>query len=382
MFDEGEVELDGRAWRTARRTREVEAGHVPHPYTAWDTNTGLDSLAEDLRHFESGDAARTFDLLVVGSSVAAGFGYHGAPRVARALKESGLFGASIRILRYGRGAFKQPQQLLLVAYLFSLGFEPDAVLCIDGFNEVLLGLDNAEGGTHPSYPDRGRWTSLVQGDLADPETFRLFREVVDHRDAAKRVADGVERWGLSHSYLLGRLSAWRFHRERAAWLDARERFVAHVGDGAVGKWMSGPPLEGGEATALGSSIAIWERATRDLHSLCAGRSIPFFHVLQPNPAVSGSKPLSADERVFLAASPRWVHAAEIGYPLLFEASERLRGLGVDMIDGTRTFALVDATVYRDAGHLSKEGERRFADFLAKELIGRSSACGWARDGAR
>ena len=126
--------------------------------------------------------------------------------------------------------------------------------------------------------------------------------------------------------------------------------------------MTGPPFEKGGAAV--ASVAIWERATHDLHSLCTGRSIPFHHVLQPNLAVPRSKSLSEEERAILIASPEWVHAAETGYPLLREASARLRRLGLHMIDGTTAFADVDGTTYRDAGHLSEEGERRFADFLA------------------
>ncbi len=47
-------------------------------------------------------------------------------------------GREIRLVNLGMGGYKQPQQLMTLVYLTSLGAEFDLVINIDGFNEVAL----------------------------------------------------------------------------------------------------------------------------------------------------------------------------------------------------------------------------------------------------
>ena len=48
--------------------------NVPHPYVGWDAGYGLQRLEEDLAYFQRGGGDDTYDVLLLGSSVAAGFG--------------------------------------------------------------------------------------------------------------------------------------------------------------------------------------------------------------------------------------------------------------------------------------------------------------------
>jgi hypothetical protein len=58
----------------------------------------------------------------------------------------------VKVLNFAHAAFKQPQQLTRVAYLFAFGYRPDVVIELDGFNETALAFENGRTLTHPLYP--------------------------------------------------------------------------------------------------------------------------------------------------------------------------------------------------------------------------------------
>ena len=60
-----------------------------------------------------------------------------------------------------RGGYKEPQQVNALVLLFALGFEPDVVIDIDGFNEVALGNNNQSLGFHPAFPSASHWSHLA-----------------------------------------------------------------------------------------------------------------------------------------------------------------------------------------------------------------------------
>lgn len=57
------------------------------------------------------------------------------------------------LLNFSAGGYKQPQQLLILAYMLSLGAEFDVIINIDGFNEVALPpSENLPARVNPFYP--------------------------------------------------------------------------------------------------------------------------------------------------------------------------------------------------------------------------------------
>ncbi|MGV2341075.1 MAG UNVERIFIED_CONTAM: hypothetical protein LVR18_46165 [Planctomycetaceae bacterium] len=66
-------------------------------------------------------------------------------------------------MRLALPGYKQPQQLMALNYVLSLGGEFDAVLNIDGFNDGALSiLENAQPKASIAYPSA--CTSLVMTD--------------------------------------------------------------------------------------------------------------------------------------------------------------------------------------------------------------------------
>jgi hypothetical protein len=116
-----------------------------HPYLGWDANVGFDQIDRDNHEEHTGESLGAWSILVVGGSVAAGFsGDEDATNAVSLILSSSpeIPRRRSKFMNLGRGGYKEPQQINFVVYLLSLGFKPDIVLNIDGFNEVALGNNN------------------------------------------------------------------------------------------------------------------------------------------------------------------------------------------------------------------------------------------------
>src|SRR5690606_10565907 len=90
---------------------------------------------------------------IFGGSVARFFCDQGIPRLTQVLERDPRYaGREIVPLCFAHEGYKQPQQLLVLAYFLSIGQELDLVLNIDGFNEVALGAYNYNQGRDISMP--------------------------------------------------------------------------------------------------------------------------------------------------------------------------------------------------------------------------------------
>jgi hypothetical protein len=179
-----------------------------HPYLGYEIVGGIQQLKDDWAWVQShpDPENKRYDILIVGGSVAQIFGQYGEERLKQVLKADPRFTErSVRLIKYGRGGYKQPQQALFVTYLLSLGFSFDCVLNLDGFNELALGTDNAALGTNPVFPSIPHWGHLAVGGRTDRagldmqiEARRLQVQVLESTDRALR-------YGFYHSAILG---AW------------------------------------------------------------------------------------------------------------------------------------------------------------------------------
>lgn len=97
---------------------------------------------------------------VFGGSVAGGFALAAqkSPEFSAQLaRVPAWHGKKVRILNFGMPGFKQPQQVITLAYLLSLGQQFDLVLNIDGFNEIVTSHRNWTSGAEPSFPSDELW---------------------------------------------------------------------------------------------------------------------------------------------------------------------------------------------------------------------------------
>jgi hypothetical protein len=300
----------------------------------------------------------SFTVGVFGGSVAQIFAFLGGDALAGEL--SGLplaAGRTIRVEAYALGGFKQPQQLMALNYLLALGHPLDLVLVLDGFNDVVLPIaENLKTGVHPLYP-RG-WPDRVQ-EVPDADVLRRVGEISYLRSRRADRAGLCERGPLAWSPTCHLL--WRsLDRRLAARVASLEEEVTTLPRRGRSFLVNGPPFTRPAPEALYRDLAAyWGRCSRLMADLCRSEGIPYFHFLQPNQYVAGSKVLTAEERrVAISDKELYRPYAEDGYPYLVEEGRRLGAAGVSFHDLTMVFSGVAESVYVDTcchfNHLGNE----------------------------
>jgi hypothetical protein len=349
--------------------------HVVHPYWGYEPAAGLRQLAADLSWFAGGDGAHSFDVLVLGGSVAAIFAEQGYPVLARSLaSRAGDSLGPARLMCYARGGFKAPQQATVLATLLACGVEPDLVIVIDGFNEVAIAAQNSASGAHPLYPSIAQWGPVASGGFTDRELLDELVAVRQAELAASEWSARAIRWRWHWSALLGRFARARFAALQADWAEAQNRSVACLTRLGVADAITGPPFEprrgdagqepGALARAVALSVAAWSATAENVRAMCDARGIACVQALQPTLHDVGSKPLTDAERAAGTATQSWIDGVTLGYPLLREAAAGLGARGVPLLDCTQLFATVAEPLYGDACHFDERGNALLAAALA------------------
>ena len=361
--------------RSRETTKRVDSGmrivgRVPHPFFGWQTLAGRADV-EQRKRAARRQSKDTYLTWIVGGSVANFFGRRdmGAQRLAQLLSEDARFeGRKVVIHNYARAAYKQPQQLNQVAYLFSLGLEPDAVINIDGFNEVAIGNMNAISGSDPIYPSISQWGAVAMPLEALPELEQKRRKLLSVRDRARRFGETVLDLGLYRSSVVG----WFSKRLLGNWRDKCKnldsnyiRALLDKGDSDI---LRGPTLGRKHESKWDAIVTNWVESSRSLNAMCTDRGVYYVHVLQPTLHDEGSKPLSEEELASSRVTKSWSEGARKGYPLLREASARLVESGTVFVDASDVFQGVTDTLYFDSCHFDKAGNDHLAERIAKEFL--------------
>src|SRR6185503_297529 len=112
---------------------------------------------------------RQFLVGIFGGSVARAFCDRGTPRLIAVLqRDQTLAGKEIVTLCFSHEGYKQPQQLLVLAYFLSIGQQFDMVVNLDGLNDVALGSLNNQRGLDISMPSAQHIEPLI--NLIDQAT--------------------------------------------------------------------------------------------------------------------------------------------------------------------------------------------------------------------
>jgi hypothetical protein len=344
---------------------------ILNPYTGSEQELDTGAVLE---HFRTQTAADEYSVLVVGGSVASLFGCRASDDLEKLLqKDPRLAGRTVRVLDYAHPTYKEPQQLMRVAYLLSLGYRPDAVINIDGFNEMALAYENATAGTNPAYPSFPVWGRLLQGfSVVDPESFDLTMEMWRLRKLAHDWIDWALRWRIYESSI-----AFRIVRSHVRGI-TNERFlvhtklnehIAHMAETMEArKQEQGPEFDRDPQRVFEQCARTWLESSISLSALCRSRGIAYLHVLQPTLHDSGSKPLSEEEKAIPPGPPAWRPAIESGYPMLRERAKELEQRGIAFLDASQAFADVRTTLYFDTCHFVPEGDHILAAIIAPYFL--------------
>lgn len=345
------------------------AAKVLHPFLAFDSpNTGK-QMASDLLETRAADS-EVYRVWIVGGSVAGGFGGMGAKHLKQLLEASPeLEGRIVRFSRYARGGYKQPQQLIRVMHLLVSGIRADAVLNIDGFNEVAIGNQNADFEVNPTYPSFAHWMPLVNTAQAGDEILGLFVDARRKNDELVAEIDDAIEHGALWSAIIGKLRRSRVSSLHRDYDRLRGEYLAMLGEATPEASLAGPAFEGTPQQAVVEAAKTWIESSRQLKLLCDAYDMEYIHVLQPTLHDAGSKPMSKKEVEKCGIANTWLAGVEFGYPLLRTGGKRLSAEGIRFLDASMIFAAIEDTLYYDSCHFNKRGHELLAEDIAPVFLG-------------
>ena len=354
--------------KTARRL-------VLHPYLGFAPNLDRGKDPEKRRlSFYDPQAPRPAERLVVclvGGSVAVQVNRSSevlAAALAEVFAEVPRFaGRPVEVVSLAVPGYKQPQQLIALAYNLYLGARFDVVIHLDGYNEVVLPYtENIRFGVFPHYPRAWRFYAATEGD-----SFELSQEIVRLRESRHRRRQLVADTPLRSSNFA--LALWKAadrrdrHRIRALTVEVQERLA----QGEKSYRVTGPRFEyRDEAEIFAELVERWRLGALQMDRLCRANGIEYFHFLQPNQYDPGSKPLTEEERkVAIRKRPSKANTAiENAYPLLRQAGAGLASDGVRFKDLTGIFRNETRTLYIDTCcHVNQLGVRLLIDAFVETL---------------
>lgn len=312
-----------------------------------------------------------FVIAIFGGSLADQVFYLGRNAMADRLRAHPAFrDKDIQIVSVALGGYKQPQQMIVLSDLLAHGAQYDAVVNIDGFNEVDSSLDNYEDGLNPFYPHN--WKLHARQGVDTDIIARVGRiEILRERRRALRSL--FARPPLYHSVFF--LTLWDVLDHRYL-VDLREQMAdldSRLSSRTLPPRVRGPVLTFEDHESLYRAIAlVWARSSVQMARLCEAHGIVYLHFLQPNQYVPGSKPFTEEERR-VALAPDYSGAERIPavYPYFQERAEELRELGVNFFDLTGIFKDERRTVYSDfCCHVNQLGADLIATAIADQIAAR------------
>jgi len=319
---------------------------------------GFRSEIEDYREVSEDD----FVIGIFGGSVANQLVLLGGDSIVATLSERWPeLDGRIRILNFGLGGYKQPQQTILLLEMILLGVPFDVVVNLDGFNEIALGAGDAAAGHHPIFPYRGFHLRTVEFSSGQPTpaAIELSAAILKARRESRRWREWLAA-GPGRSELVAALVGLRLQvlERRVAEAERALQDPSQAGRVAAVARIDAPCL--GEGFACWRLIAdLWERSSRAMAALAREESALYLHVLQPHQYLEGSKRLTAEERrVAYDPGHPWSRAVARGYPHLQRRAPRLSQAGIRFYDLTGVFRGSSETLYQDTCcHFNARGGR-------------------------
>lgn len=307
---------------------------------------------------------------VCGGSVAQHMSLDGEKAFRERLESTPEFrGREIRFVRLALSGYKQPQQLMALNYLLTLGAEFDVLINIDGYNEVALtAAENVRAKIFAAYPRS--WDARLQ-DVVDPRVTSMSYRLLQNRAARCEWA----KW-ITTSWFRRTKTANLIWIVREEWLKSAQNDLAmelrsHTQQSGQAFERGGPvQVFENDEKMYQHLTEIWSGSSRLMHQICHARGIRYLHFLQPNQYHSGSKPLSDEERTkYLVEDQEYGNAIAGGYPKLIAAGEKLRSEGIGFHDLTQLFAKETETIYCDCFcHYNQRGNDLLGTAVADRVI--------------
>lgn len=282
----------------------------------------------------------------------------------------------IIIYTFAVGGYKQPQQLFAIQYYLLMGAHFDMIINFDGFNDIVLPqVENIPFQTNPFFP-RNWYQRVFHGvERRQSKTFlgrqAYFKE--QRSIYAEQMNESMFRRSALKS-LLWKLKDDSLKRAIAqaeiAYLEDAKK-LPRINSKMI---ISGTKFETEDYDLMLRSIAqFWRRSSEQLEEVATANNIKYYHFLQPNQYVQGSKPMTDEERkiAFLEDSPvrhPYAKAAELGYPHLISEGAILVESEVAFYDLTMMFKDNREILYFDACcHFNSKGYDYIIDTMVDSI---------------
>jgi len=291
---------------------DVVVKPILHPYTGWQIDgkrrkPGCESekpedcytrikVATD-KPLEK-KAPNKLIVALLGGSFADGTASSGEQTLIRNFSRSERFkDYEVIIYNLAHGGYKQPQQLMHLAYYYALGAEFDFVINLDGFNEVAASYYNyRESAVHPAFP--ASWNFRVASSL-NQDFLKLYSDKQQLLSSHARLAS------INIKPLINRSPLANF-----LWRIINQRFITKLSaiDHAVASSKKqdnrdfayealGPDYDFKDWDSFFEyTSTIWRNSSLALNALAEGQGAKYYHFLQPNQYIDGAKQLSEWER--------------------------------------------------------------------------------------
>ncbi len=314
-----------------------------------------------------------FIIGIFGGSVGVWFCQVGVERLLAGLRQHQFFKSQTLVpLCMAHEGYKQPQQLLVLAYFLSIGQQFDLVINIDGLNEVALSSINNEQNLDISMPSASHLVPLI--NLIDKGTLTSSRlqsmaSIARYKDRLDGVTATLERTpSAAVAAVLSRYRTWLVNRYNQELRVFSTLPTTPAPDSLVGAIV---PTEQRSGAMLFADIArSWARASMVMRSMLAAQGIAYVHVLQPNQYFTSRRFSPEEAAVALNSASVFKSGVEQGYPaLLAEAAAQSLEARTGFFDGTPIFDAETAPVYVDnCCHYTRVGYQRLADFIARAVM--------------
>jgi hypothetical protein len=314
---------------------------------------------------------RQFLVGIFGGSVARLFCDRGAPRLIATLKQRPVFtGRDIIPLCFSHEGYKQPQQLIVLAYFLSLGQQLDLAINIDGFNEVALGTYNNDRGRDISMPSPihlDPLIGLIDRSTMTPAMVSSLAAINEYKERLNALAVTMRRNRIaSIGFVLERyytVTSNSYQAELA-------RFAALPPNPPLSSIIQLTPAvrRRDTATLYGDIAEEWVNASLLMKDMLEARGVRYVHVLQPNQYFTKRHFSDAEARIALNNDTPFKATVEYGYPALVRAAAGFRQKE-HFFDATAVFDAEPAAVYEDdCCHYTARGNEILADFIAAKIV--------------
>ena len=283
-------------------------------------------------------------------------------------------GKEVILFHMASGGYKQPQQLMQLAYYIALGAEFDLVINIDGFNDMAVTFYGyRDEKLHPVMPMS--WNHRVKG-VVSAEYLDLHAEKrilqKQHTSLAQTSLAPIIRW----SFLAN--SLWRIAdlRYSTSLVDLEMRFTT-INDPKKRDFMFqelGPDFHFTDWPSFHDySAQMWYHSSLSMHALAEQNGAKYFHFLQPNQYIEGSKPLSDWEKKHTIATSGFGIVYRMSYPHLLKYATKLEKNEVRFRNLSDIFADQKGTLYIDTCcHLNTKGYALIVDAVVDTIAKHNS----------